>query len=231
LANCIDGTSARNRLLKSGEQIMRTEQTEAGGAGSGHASTVSDHALDRLFRHGRTYNAFHDRSVPDALLRQAVELALDGPTAVNSLPLRIVFVRSPEAKAKLKPTLSPGNVDKTMVAPVTAIVAFDLEFFEHLPRLFVHMDLKGYFAGDAAAARGTAEKNGTLQAGYFILALRALGLDAGPMAGFDNAAVDAAFFPDGRFKSNILVNIGYGDASKLYPRSERLRFDEIAVIA
>jgi 3-hydroxypropanoate dehydrogenase len=118
-----------------------------------------------------------------------------------------------------------------MAAPVTAILAYDLSFFEHLPRLFPHMDLKGYFAGDAEAAKATAEKNGTLQAGYFILALRALGLDAGPMAGFDNAKVDAEFFADGRYKSNILVNIGYGDASKLFPRGDRLSFAEVASFA
>jgi len=200
-------------------------------AGQTQGRVADELALDLLFRKGRTYSAFRDIPVPEALLQEAVTLAKGGPTAVNSLPLRIVFIRSEEAKQRLKPTLSPGNVDKTMAAPVTAIMAYDTQFFEHLPRLFPHMDLKGYFASDAAAAKATAEKNGTLQAGYFILARRSLGLDAGPMAGFDNAKVDAEFFPDGRYKSNILINIGYGDASKLYPRGERLAFSEVASFA
>ena len=210
---------------------MRTDHPDHDNAGQTHGKIADATALDLLFHKGRTYNTFRDVPVPDALLEQAVVLAKAGPTAVNSLPLRLVFVRSQDGKERLKPTLSPGNVDKTMAAPVTAILAYDLNFFEHLPRLFPHMDLKGYFASDAAAAKATAEKNGTLQAGYFILALRALGLDAGPMAGFDNAKVDAEFFPDGRYKSNILVNIGYGDASKLYPRGERLGFAEVASFA
>ena len=206
---------------------MRTEQLDHDLAGQTQGKVADEVALDLIFRKGRTFGAFRDIAVPDALLEEAVKLATDGPTAVNSLPLRVVFVRSPEAKARLKPALSPGNVDKTVAAPVTAILAYDKQFFEHLPRLFPHMDLKGYFAGDAAAAEGTARQSGTLQAGYFILALRSLGLDAGPMGGFDNAKVDAEFFPDGRYKSNLLVNIGYGDASKLYPRGERLSVAEV----
>jgi 3-hydroxypropanoate dehydrogenase len=210
---------------------MRTAHSDHDFAGQTQGKVADASALDLLFHKGRTYNVFRNIPVLDALLEEAVKLAKAGPTAVNSLPLRVVFVRSEEGKARLKPTLSPGNVDKTMAAPVTAILAYDTQFFEHLPRLFPHMDLKGYFAGDAQAAQATAEKNGTLQAGYFILALRALGLDAGPMAGFDNSKVDAEFFPDGRYKSNILVNIGYGDASKLHPRGERLSFAEVASFA
>lgn len=198
-------------------------------AAAGHRIDAA--AFDILFHKGRTYSAFLDRPVPQALLEEAVTLALAGPTALNSLPFRVIFVRSPEAKERLRPALSQGNVDKTMQAPVTAILAYDLEFYEHLPRLFPHLDIKSYFAGDAEAALGTARSSGTLQAGYFILALRALGLDAGPMAGFDNAKVDAEFFPDGRYRSNILVNIGYGDASKLYPRGERFAHREVATFA
>jgi 3-hydroxypropanoate dehydrogenase len=207
---------------------MLTETLDGGSAGVVHKTRIDGSAIDQLFHKGRTFNAFLDKAVPDALLNEAVELAVGGPTAVNSLPFRVVFVRSPEAKARLKPTLAEGNVDKTMVAPVTAIVAYDTKFFEHLPRLFPHADAKAWFSGNEAFANATAEKNGTLQAGYFILALRALGLDAGPMAGFDNAKVDAEFFADGQFKSNILINIGYGDASKLYPRGERFGAGEIA---
>ena len=207
---------------------MRTEHPEHDTAGQTQGKLADEVALDVIFRKARTHSTFRDIPVPDAILEHAVKLANDGPTAVNSLPFRVVFVRSAEGKQRLKPTLSPGNVDKTMAAPVTAILAFDTQFFEHLPRLFPHVDLKGYFAGDSAAAEGTARQSGTLQAGYFILALRALGLDAGPMAGFDSAKVDAEFFPDGRYKSNILVNIGYGDPAKLHPRGERLTVAEVA---
>ncbi len=189
---------------------------------------LSDQALDQLFREARTHNGWQPVDVPDALLKEAVELTKMGPTSANVLPLRIVFVKSPEAKARLKPALMAGNVDKTMAAPVTAILGHDTKFYELLPRLFPHADAKAWFVGNEAFANDTAYKNGTLQVAYFILALRALGLDTGPMTGFDNAAVDTAFFPGGQIKSNVLVNIGYGDASKLFPRSPRLAYDEIA---
>lgn len=189
---------------------------------------LSDQALDQLFREARTHNGWQPVDVPDALLKEAVELTKMGPTSANVLPLRIVFVKSPEGKARLKPALMAGNVDKTMAAPVTAILGHDTKFYELLPRLFPHADAKSWFVGNEAFANDTAYKNGTLQVAYFILALRALGLDTGPMTGFDNAAVDAAFFPGGQIKSNVLVNIGYGDASKLFPRSPRLAYDEIA---
>lgn len=189
---------------------------------------LSDQALDQLFREARTHNGWQPVDVPDALLKEAVELTKMGPTSANVLPLRIVFVKSPEGKARLKPALMAGNVDKTMAAPVTAILGYDTKFYELLPRLFPHADAKAWFVGNEAFANDTAYKNGTLQVAYFILALRALGLDTGPMTGFDNAAVDAAFFPGGQIKSNVLVNIGYGDASKLFPRSPRLAYDEIA---
>ena len=187
-------------------------------------------ALDQLFRTARTHNVWRPVEVSDKLLEEAVELAKMGPTSANASPLRIVFVRSPEAKLRLKPALMPGNVDKTMTAPVTAIMGHDTMFYELLPRLFPHADAKSWFVGNEAFANDTAYKNGTLQAAYFIVSLRALGLDAGPMSGFDNAAVDAAFFPDGRVKSNVLINIGYGDPDKLFPRSPRLSFQEIATI-
>lgn len=188
-------------------------------------------AMDLLFREARTHNGWQDRPVPEALLKEAVDLMKFAPTAVNSSPLRIVFVRSPEAKAKLKEALAPGNVEKTMAAPVTAILGYDRNFFDHLPFLFPHADAKAWFAGNEAFATDTAYRNGTLQAGYFLLALRGLGLDTGPMTGFDADKVDAAFFAGANVRSNILVNIGYGDPAKLYPRSPRFACEEIASFA
>ena len=187
---------------------------------------LSDDALDRLFRTARTYNSFLDRPVSDGMLREVYDLARMAPTSANSNPARFVFVRSKEAKAKLAPALSAGNHDKTMAAPVTAIVAYDLEFHEQLPKLFPHVDARSWFVGKQEHILTTAFRNGTLQGGYFMLAARALGLDVGGMSGFDNAKVDAAFFPDGKWRSNFLINIGYGDASKLLPRHPRLTFEE-----
>jgi 3-hydroxypropanoate dehydrogenase len=189
---------------------------------------LSDEALDRIFREARTHNGWLERPVPHALLEEAVELAKLGPTAVNASPFRVVFVETPEAKQRLKVTLSPGNVDKTMAAPVTAIVGHDLAFHDHLPRLFPHADVRPMFAGNEAVAVHTATQSGTLQLAYFILALRAVGLDTGPMGGFDKDKVDAAFFGGTTIRSNLLVNIGYGDHTKLFPRSPRLAFSEIA---
>ena len=191
---------------------------------------LDDTALDRLWRAARTHNVWLDRPVDPALLRQAYELARMGPTSANCQPLRLVFVVSPEAKEKLKPALSSGNRDKTMQAPVTAIVAHDTQFFDLLPRLFHDQGARSWFAGRPHAYE-TALRNGSLQAAYLILALRALGLDCGPMSGFDNAKVDAAFFPDGRVRSNFLINIGYGDPATLFPRNPRLDFDEACQIA
>lgn len=188
-------------------------------------------ALDQLFLEARTFNAWLDKPVSDELLAQAVDLAKMGPTSVNCSPLRIVFVRSAEAKAKLKPALSEGNVEKTMAAPVTAIIAHDLAFYEVLPRLFPHMDAKPWFSGNADFAATTAFRNGSLQGAYLILALRALGLDSGAMSGFNNALVDETFFAGTNVKSNFLLNIGYGSQEKLFPRSPRLDFSEIAKIA
>ena len=154
-----------------------------------------------------------------------------GPTSANCQPMRVVFVVSAEAKEKLKPALSAGNRDKTMAAPATAIVAHDLRFYDELPRLFHDPGARSWFTGSEAHAERTAFRNGSLQGAYFLLAARALGLDCGPMSGFDNAKVDAAFFPDGRCKSNFLLNLGYGDRSSLFPRNPRLAFDEACRIA
>ena len=190
-------------------------------------------SLATLFLDARTHGKWTDRDVDDALLARVWDLARMGPTSANCSPLRIVFVRSPEAKARLKPALLEGNVAKTMKAPVTAIFAHDSRFFEHLPRLFPHTDARAWFDGPGKeeVARVTAFRNGTLQAAYFILAARALGLDCGPMSGFDNAAVDREFFPDGSYKSNFLCSLGYGDPAGLHPRGPRFAFDEACRIA
>ena len=194
---------------------------------------LSEAALDQLFREARTYNAFLDKPVSDEVLRQVYELAKFGPTSANSSPARIVFVKSAEAKAKLEPFLSEGNRAKTMKAPVTAIVGVDHEFYEHLPRLFPHADARSWFVGNQPMIDTTAFRNATLQGAYLIIAARAVGLDCGPMSGFDNAGVDRAFFGDTpNVKSNFLINLGYGDASRdLFPRSPRLSFDEACRIA
>jgi 3-hydroxypropanoate dehydrogenase len=203
-------------------------------ASSGHAEkasrAVDERALRTLFLEARTANGFLAVPVPHALLEKAVTLAELGPTSGNALPLRVVFVESAEGKARLLPALHPGNVDKTAAAPVTAIIAADLRFYEHLPRLFPHLDTRSYFAGDenAQTAREFATMNATLQGAYLMLAARAVGLDAGPMGGFDRDKVDAEFFPDGTLRSLWLVNLGYGDDTKLFDRNPRLTFEEVA---
>jgi len=204
--------------------------------------SLTDEALDRLFWKARTYNAWLDRPVSDETLRQLYDLMKWGPTSANSCPARILFLRTPEAKDRLRPALIPGNVDKTMAAPVTAILGYDERFFEKLPRLFPHNPrMRDYFVNSPELAEITAFRNGTLQGAYFILAARALGLDCGPMSGFDNAKVDEEFFPVpagleasasdvmpmGRIKSNFLCNLGYGDPAGLFPRNARLEFDEV----
>lgn len=191
---------------------------------------LSQDALDVLFFEARTHNVWLDKPVEEALLVKLYELLRMAPTAANSSPARVVFVRSPEAKEKLKPCLDKGNQDKTMAAPVTAIIAYDMEFYEKLPKLFPHVDARSWYAGKPAAIEATAKRNGTLQGGYLILAARALGLDCGPMSGFNNAKVDEAFFAGTAYQSNFLCNLGYGDASKLHPRSPRLEFDEACKI-
>ncbi|MCC5096920.1 malonic semialdehyde reductase [Xanthomonas campestris] len=188
-------------------------------------------ALDQLFRTARTQNAFLDTPVSEDLLRELYDLVKWGPTAANGSPARFVFVTTAEGKEKLKPALSEGNAAKTLAAPVTAIIGFDEDFHEKLPYLFPHAAAKSWFDGPRTARTESAFRNSSLQGAYLILAARALGLDAGPMSGFDNAKVDAAFFAGTPIKSNFLVNLGYGDPAGLFPRLPRLSFDEAARIA
>ena len=191
---------------------------------------LPDDGLDLIFREARTHNEWTDKPVGEVLLEAIYDLAKWGPTSANCSPMRLVFVTSEEGKKRLKPCLSEGNVDKTMAAPATAIIAHDSQFFEHLPELFPHADARSWFTGNAALAEETAFRNGTLQGAYLIIAARSLGLDCGPMSGFDKDKLDAEFFPDGRFKSNFLCNLGYGDRGKLFPRSPRLSFDDVCRI-
>jgi 3-hydroxypropanoate dehydrogenase len=186
--------------------------------------------LDQLFRDARTHNVWLDRDVPDALLHELIDLVKLGPTSANCSPARFLFVKSREAKEKLKPHLSEGNRDKTMKAPVCTIIGYDLDFYMHLPKLFPHTDAKSWFEGDEQRIVDTAFRNGTLQGAYLIMAARALGLDTGPMSGFDNKGVDRDFFAGTNIQSNFLCSLGYGDATKLLPRSPRFSFDEMARI-
>ena len=190
------------------------------------STRISSDSLDRIFREARTHNAWLPKRVPIEALREAYDLARMDPTSANSTPARFVFLESAAAKARLVPALAPLNVEKTKAAPVTAIVVWDTEFYEQLPKLFPHADMRSVFAGNQAMAEETAFRNSSLQGGYFILAARAVGLDCGPMSGFDKAKVNAEFFPDGKWKVNFLCNLGYGDRSKLFPRNPRLEFDE-----
>lgn len=192
---------------------------------------VDDGALDLLFRKARSHNGWLDKPVADELLRQLYELMKWGPTSANCSPARLVFVRTPANKERIRPALSPNNVEKTMTAPVIAIVAYDSRFYEHLPQLFPrNPQVAELFASNAPLSATTAFRNGTLQGGYFLLAARAVGLDCGPMSGFDNAKIDAEFFPDGRFKSNFLCGLGHGDPAKVHPRSPRLAFEEACTL-
>ena len=184
----------------------------------------------QIFTNARTHNGWLDRAVPESLLKRAVEIAKWGPTSANCSPLRILFIKSHVAKARLQPALAPGNLQKTLSAPVTAILAYDLDFAEHLPRLYPATDARSWFLGNEPLIFETAFRNSTLQAAYFLIALRALGLDVGPMSGFDKDRVDAEFFARTQIKSNFLMNIGYGDPAQLYPRAPRFDFDEIAEI-
>ena len=194
---------------------------------------LDDNAFDLLFRNARSQNGFTEDPVPDEKLRELYEIMKWAPTTMNTQPMRIVFIKSAEGKKRLEPALSPGNHDKTMAAPVCAIVAWDTQFYENLPRMFAHrpqaIDLfKG--ADKVAHAEKTAFRNASMQGGYFILAARAVDLECGPMSGFDNAKIDEAFFPDGRWKSNFLCTLGKGDASKVMGRLPRLSFDEACKI-
>lgn len=206
---------------------------------------LNDEALDQLFRKARTHGAWLDKQVTDDLLRQVYDLLKWGPTSANSCPARLVFIRTKEGKERLRPTLSPGNVEKTMAAPVTVIVAYDLLFYEKLPKLFPHNPgMRELFASNPQLIEATAKRNSSLQGAYLIMAARALGIDCGPMSGFDNAKLDEEFFgagkecegceqeffPAGHVKSNFLCNLGHGDPAKLFPRSPRLDFKEACTL-
>ena len=192
---------------------------------------LNNEALDLLFRNARTHNVWLDKPVTDALLHQLYDLMKWGPTSANSSPARIVFVKSPEAKEKLVACMSEGNAAKTLQAPVTAIIGMDMEFYEKLPQLFPHTDARSWFAGKQAAIDATAFRNSSLQGAYLIVAARALGLDCGPMSGFDADKLNAAFFAGTPVKANFVCSLGYGDASKLFARSPRLSFEEACTIA
>ena len=185
--------------------------------------------LDQLFRNARTHNSLIGE-VPDALLHELVDLLKLGPTSANCSPARLLFIKSREAKERLKPHLSEGNRDKTMKAPVCTIIGYDLDFYLYLPNLFPHTNARSWFEGDEPKIFDTAFRNGTLQGAYLIMAARALGLDTGPMSGFDNAGVDREFLAGTNIKSNFLCNLGHGDGEKLFARSPRFSFDEMAKI-
>lgn len=188
-------------------------------------ATLDATGLDLIFREARTHNAFSGE-MTDADIRAIYALAKMGPTTANSQPARFVFLRTRAARERLRSALSPGNLEKTLAAPCVVIVAYDTEFFEQLPKTFPHTDARSWFAGKPAHIETTAFRNGSLQGAYLIIAARALGWDTGPMSGFDNAAVDAEFFPDGKWKSNFLCNLGRGDPSKIFGRNPRLAFEE-----
>src|ERR1700730_4494153 len=191
---------------------------------------ISQEALDQLFREARTHSTWLPEPVPVELPRKAYELARLGPTSANGSHARFAVLTHPGSHGSLNTVLAPGNVYKTMAAPVTVIIAWDTEFHEHLPKLFPHADVRSYFVGNKPLIEENAFRNSSLQAGYFILAARALGLDCGPMSGFDADKLNAEFFPDGKWKVNLLCNLGYGDPSKLHPRNPRLNFEEASVI-
>ncbi len=188
--------------------------------------TISKECLDQLFLTARTANGFLDQPVPMALLQEAYDIAKMGATSMNTQPSRYVFLLSKQARARLLPALSPGNLDKTRDAPVTVIVANDTKFYEHMPQVWHKPGAKENFEGNPALAQATATRNGTLGGAYFMIAARAVGLDCGPMSGVDLAKVNAEFFPDGRLQANFLINLGYGDDSKLFDRNPRLTFEQ-----
>lgn len=194
------------------------------------SNILSDADLGILFRDARTYSAWLDKEVSPILLEAIYDLAKMGPTSLNCNPLRVVYLTTRESRERLRPMLSKGNLEKTMLAPVTAILAWDTQFYDLLPKLFPHSDARASFEGKPDHSETTGFRNSSLQGAYFVIAARAVGLDCGPMSGFDNAKLDAEFFPDGRFKSNFLCNLGYGDATNLRPRSPRPDFDEACQI-
>ncbi len=187
---------------------------------------ISQGALDQLFLKAHTHRVWLDKPVEESLLQAAYDLAKMAPTSANTNPMRIVFVKSTASKARLRDCLMPGNIEATMKAPVTAIIAQDMHFYDYLPRLFPQADAKSWFVGNEGEIKATAFRNSSLQGAYFMLAARALGLDCGPMSGFDQKKLDREFFPDGRFQSNFLCNLGYADQGKAFPRNDRLTFKE-----
>lgn len=193
-------------------------------------NALNEQALAQLFTDARTHHGFLDQDISDGVLKQLYDLTKWGPTAFNMSSARFVFVKSKAAKEKLAQALSPTNIPQSMQAPVTVIVATDAQFYEHLPTLFPAYDAKPLYANNTAMAAEAGFRNGTLQGAYLLMAARALGLDSGAMSGFDNAKLDALFFPEGRVRSNFLINLGYGDHSKMYPRGPRLSFDDAARI-
>lgn len=191
-------------------------------------TVIDQNAVETLFTEARTHNVWQDKDVSEEKLRELHQLMHFGPTSMNCQPLRVLFLKSQASKERLKPALMPGNQEKTMKSPVVAILGYDTKFYEHLPRMFSHnKDAKSLFEGKTDFINTTAFRNSSIQGGYFILAARAVGLDCGPMSGFNNAAVDEEFWPDGDIKSNFLCNLGYGDHSVLFPRQERFEFDEV----
>lgn len=191
---------------------------------------LSDAGLDRIFRQARTHKHWRDGKVSDVLLQAVYDLAKMGPTSANASPLRVAFLRSREAKEMLRPALHAGNVEQTMAAPVTAILAYDMAFYEQLPKLHPHSDARAWFVGKPKAIEETAKRNGSLQGAYFMIAARALGLDCGPMSGFSRQKVDETFFSGTTWQSNFLCNLGYGDPARLHPRAPRLDFDEACLL-
>jgi 3-hydroxypropanoate dehydrogenase len=191
---------------------------------------LSAKAIDQLFLEARTHNAWLPKNVPTSMIKRLADTLKMAPTSANCSPARIVFVKGKRAKAKLEACLAAGNVEKTKTAPLTALIGYDLEFYEQLPKLFPHADAKSWFVGNEALIQDTAFRNSSLQGAYLMMAARALGLDCGPMSGFDAAAVEKAFFPKSKIKINFICNLGYGDAKGLFPRSPRFEFDEFCSI-
>ena len=193
--------------------------------------SITKEAMDQLFTEARTHSAWHNEAVTDETLRRLFELLKWAPTSANCNPARLIFVKTPAAKAKLLSEVAPGNIEKTKSAPITAIIAQDMEFYEQLPKMFPITDARAWFVGNSTLIENTAFRNSSLQGAYLILAARAVGLDCGPMSGFDNVKMDNLFFEGTKWKSNFLCNLGYGDSSKLFPRLPRLSFDEACKIA
>lgn len=193
-------------------------------------SRIDITSLNQMFLNARTANGFTGQPVPAELLQEVYEIAKFGPTSMNTQPARYVFLTTPQAKARLAPALSAGNVEKTNSAPVTVIIAKDTRFFEHMPTIWHGPNAKEMFEGNVPMAQGTATRGTTLSGAYFMIAARALGLDCGPMSGFDTAKVNAEFFSDGRYQVDFLLNLGYADQSKAFPRNARLSFDQVAVV-